>query len=71
MAIFLTVTTTIAPVGASFIFDRFGTYQVLLVIILCGSVTAMVTMAIMKSEPSLRHVPTTLVETADLSGVQN
>ncbi len=68
MAIFLTVTTTIAPVGASFIFDRFGTYQVLLVIIVCGSLVATGIMAIMKPAPLQAQVSTAILETADLSG---
>jgi MFS family permease len=48
MAIFLTITTTAAPVGASFVYDRFGTYQPLLVVIFCISLIAMSIMGFMK-----------------------
>ena len=51
MAIFLTVTSTAAPVGASFVYDRFGTYQPVLIVIFCLSVIATGIMAMLRHQP--------------------
>jgi MFS family permease len=50
MAIFLTITTTAAPVGASFVYDRLGTYQPVLIVIFCISIIAMAITGFMKSD---------------------
>jgi MFS family permease len=51
MAIFLTITSTAAPVGASFVYDRFGTYQPVLIVIFCLSVIASGIMAMLHHRP--------------------
>lgn len=51
MAVFLTITTTAAPVGASFVYDRFGTYQPVLIAIFCISVLATGIMIFMQNDP--------------------
>lgn len=51
MAIFLTITSTAAPVGASFVYDRFGTYQPVLIVIFCLSVIATGIMAMLHHQP--------------------
>lgn len=68
MAIFLTITATAAPVGASFLYDRFGTYQVVLVVIMCFALLATIIMAITKPAPLQTQVSTAIRETVDLSG---
>ena len=68
MAIFLTITATAAPVGASFLYDRFGTYQVVLVVLICVALVASAIMAIMKPEPRQGQVPAAVLDTVDLSG---
>jgi MFS family permease len=69
MAIFLTVTTTAAPVGASFIFDRFGTYQPLLILICCISLIATTIMVFMKPEHTSSQSPVLTVEAVDTSTI--
>lgn len=67
MAIFLTLTTTAAPVGASFLVDRSGTYQPLLILIACISLIATSIMTFMKPDRSLIQSPVLTVEAADTS----
>lgn len=65
MAIFLTITTTAAPVGASFIFDRFGTYQPLLLFSCCISLVATSIMILVKPDHASFQSPVSTVEAGD------
>ncbi len=67
MAIFLTVTTTAAPVGASLIYDHFGSYQPLLILICCISLVATSIMVVMKPESALNQSPVLNLEVIDTS----
>ena len=67
MAIFLTITATAAPVGASFLYDRFGTYQVVLVVITCTALLATTIMALMKPDPVIIQQPVLMIEAVDTS----
>jgi MFS family permease len=67
MAIFLTITTTAAPVGASFLVDRIGIYQPLLILICCISLVATTIMLLMKPVHAPGLSPVLNVEAADSS----
>jgi MFS family permease len=58
MAIFLTITTTAAPVGASFVYDRFGTYQPVLIAIFCISLVATGVMIFIKPYQAFQNANT-------------
>lgn len=52
MAIFLTAASTVAPVGAGLIYDRFGSYDVVLWLILLLAVAATVVMIFSRPDPA-------------------
>ena len=58
MAVFLTVTSTVAPLGASLIFDRFATYRpvIWLVLILAAAATGFAFVAKSAAARFHRHV---------------
>jgi MFS family permease len=65
MAIFLTVTTTAAPVGASFIYDNWGTYRPLLLLCFGISIIATGIMIFLKPDSTTTQSAVLAIETGD------
>jgi MFS family permease len=66
MAIFLTLSNTLAPVGAGLIYDRYDTYQPVLWIVLFISFLAFSIMVLMKPDRLLDNVSASVLESADV-----